>query len=492
MPSNHQPLHPTNTVTIQSLADVLRRHNYTPYALFAALGEDHGTTLNRVDLPVYLRRLTDSPLHNLIRLFLLGVSVEREALAIALAPLAPDALLALGLAQEKDGAFTSPYRVTAFAEMYFVSDRFLIGDILRPDFVTGVNNTTINLAALTIRRSGRALDIGTGCGVQALLASAHCEQVIATDINPRALEMARFNAALNRATNIEWRLGNFFEPVAGAEFDLIMCNPPYVISPQTDYIFRNAGLRGDAVSRAIVTQAAHYLREGGFAIVLCDWIHTSQEKWWAPLEAWVAQSKCDALCLCHRTIDPLNYAAGWTRQPAPPDETILGQQLDEWLAYYNELGIHSISGGAIILRRSAGPNWMHAEMISTSPRDASGTHIQRMFVAQDYLRILPNDDALLDAVIAPLDGRIDQTLKFRDGEWRADGMRWRMPHGLEFDGELAAFDIHLLTLLDGRQPLRILIKQAAQNASVDLDAVTGDALQMVRRWIEVGFVEPVK
>jgi methylase of polypeptide subunit release factors len=486
-----QPLNLTDLSAIALFAEILRRHNYTPYALFEALGEDHGTTLNRVDIPLYLRRLRDTPLHHLIRLFLLGVPVERAALTTALAPLSSDVLATLGLAHVTDDLFTSPYRITAFANLLLVCDRFLLGDTLRPDFVTGVNQTSINLAALTIRQAGRALDLGTGCGIQALLASRHCEHVIATDLNPRALAFARFNAALNEVSNVEWRMGSLFEPVTDEQFDLIVCNPPYVISPQTDYIFRNAGLRGDAVSRLVITEAPRHLRAGGLATILCDWIHTRDEAWWMPLEMWVANSDCDALFLCHRTTNPLNYAAGWTRQPAPPNADTLDQLLNEWLAYYAELGVRAISGGAVILRRSAGPHWTYAASLSDSPRGDCGEQLQRMFAAQDYLRRLPHERALLSVVFASLDGRIDQTLSYREGEWRAAGMRWYMPHGLDFEGMLDAFSIQLLMAFDGRQRLDPLIVQVAQNMGVSPPSLRHDALQLVRHWVEVGLIAAV-
>ena len=88
------------------------------------------------------------------------------------------------------------------------------------DFVPGIQSPSVTLAKLAVRRRiRRALDLGTGCGIQALLAAKHAEHVVATDVNPRALSFAAFNARLNGVENIEFRLGNSFEPVAGERFD---------------------------------------------------------------------------------------------------------------------------------------------------------------------------------------------------------------------------------------------------------------------------------
>ncbi len=100
--------------------------------------------------------------------------------------------------------------------------------------VLGITPAATSLAQLTLREPvGRALDLGTGCGVQALHLAAHCDAVIATDINPRAVWMAAFNASLNDLSTIELRTGYFFTPVRGETFDLITTNPPFVISPGT-------------------------------------------------------------------------------------------------------------------------------------------------------------------------------------------------------------------------------------------------------------------
>src|SRR5207249_4314333 len=116
-----------------------------------------------------------------------------------------------------------------------------------PDHVLGLSPPTRVLACLTAREPvGSVLDVGTGNGLQALLAARHADQVVAVDISPRALRFGRFNALLNGIENVEFREGNLFDPVEGERFDLIVCNPPYVISPETEYIYRDSGLPGDS------------------------------------------------------------------------------------------------------------------------------------------------------------------------------------------------------------------------------------------------------
>src|SRR5690606_16888635 len=93
------------------------------------------------------------------------------------------------------------------------------------------------------------LDLGTGCGIQAMHARRFARRVVATDISERALRYARLNAGLNGLDGIEFRLGSLYEPVAGERFDRIVTNPPFVITPRTPevpaYEYRDGGLEGD-------------------------------------------------------------------------------------------------------------------------------------------------------------------------------------------------------------------------------------------------------
>ena len=115
-------------------------------------------------------------------------------------------------------------------------------------WVAGIHPPSVTLAKLTVRRPvARALDTGTGNGIQALLASRHARAVTATDVNPRALAFGRLNAGLNGVENLELREGSYFEPVEGERFDLLTCNPPYVISPE-----RTTSIAGRA--RSVMSQ----------------------------------------------------------------------------------------------------------------------------------------------------------------------------------------------------------------------------------------------
>src|SRR5690606_7683158 len=136
-------------------------------------------------------------------------------------------------------------------EWWIVSDlsELATGAPLREDHVLGVGGASSTLSGLTIGSAVRSvLDLGTGCGIQAMHAARHADRVVATDISARALEIARLNAELNGIRNIEFRPGSLFEPVAGERFDRVVSNPPFVITPRAGgvpaYEYRDGGMVG--------------------------------------------------------------------------------------------------------------------------------------------------------------------------------------------------------------------------------------------------------
>ena len=139
-------------------------------------------------------------------LFLAGAAVPEEAAAEALAPLGLDELEAATVAARGPEGVRVTVRVEEYEGLLVASDR----NDAHPaeDYVLEVGPSTRQAAALTVRKQvDRALDLCSGNGVQALLLRAHAARVIGTEISPRAVGFARFNAELNEEDGIDWRLG---------------------------------------------------------------------------------------------------------------------------------------------------------------------------------------------------------------------------------------------------------------------------------------------
>ena len=221
----------------RDLADRLRDAGYTYDGVAARLGPEGFDGLARnstVPSEAALHGARD-PQATLIRAFALQQVVEADALKAVLGPAAyaPE-LVELDGARARAAIELRPYdfeHAGGTHSGWLASDLTptLDGRLARPrtDFVLGLSPASITLAQLTMRMPvDRALDLGAGCGVQALHLATHAAHVVATDLNPRACAMSQLTAALNDV-QVDVRQGSLYEPVDADTFDLIVTNPPF-------------------------------------------------------------------------------------------------------------------------------------------------------------------------------------------------------------------------------------------------------------------------
>jgi methylase of polypeptide subunit release factors len=483
-------LDPERRDSIARLRSALEAHGYPRPESAEALGVPFGSEPRRIDLPLYLRRLAaPTPLHALIKLFALHAPVPEAQARAALAPLALESAEELGIVTRVLGEVRPRVGLVVAEGLVLARDQLGEGTAaLREDHVVGLNPPALLLARLTVRHRVRTvLDLGCGGGVQALLAARHSERVVGVDLNPRAVTFARFNARLNGIANAEFRVGDLFAPVRRERFDLVVSNPPYVVSPETQLLFRDGGRPGDSLCAEIVRGTGDHLEEGGFATVLVNWVVRAGGDWSEPLRQWAAGTGCDAWLAHVDTQDALTYAAGWNREG---DSARYGAALDRWLSYYAERGIGSIGMGAVVLRRrAAGPNWVRADDLPERPRgDASG-EILRLFAAEDRLRELESDEAFLDEPFAVgEDVRVEQAAAVRHGRFEGSGAELRREGALPMCGGADAGTLRLLQLCDGKRALREVVAGLAGSAGGP--QLAASAVATARRLAALGFLVP--
>ncbi|MGA8257226.1 MAG: class I SAM-dependent methyltransferase [Nocardioides sp.] len=346
-----------------ALRDALLAADFTYDAVAELLGTRAHDALGRNETtPGRLATTGGSPLETLVRLFLLQVPVSLSDAERALPGLV-DRLAVGGLLEQSVSEVAArldcrPY-ATDDEHLWVVSDLTpgLDGGPQRvgADHVLGISPASTSLAQLTIREDvGSALDLGTGCGVQALHLARHCGTVVATDVNTRALAIARFNAALNGLSErIDVRSGSFFEPVRGERFDLIATNPPFVISPATGerLVYRDSGLPGDRVVEDIVRAAPAHLNPGGWCQILANWVISRDRPWDERLAEWLMPGH-DALVMQREVLDPAAYVELWLKDAGLHGSADYVARYDTWLSWFDEQGIEAVGFGWINLRAS--------------------------------------------------------------------------------------------------------------------------------------------
>ena len=480
---------------LHRLREILERARYTDSGVLEALGVKDFPSIRESDTPLLLRRTNGgTPLETLIRLFLIEVPCALQDIQRAVQPISVETLAGAGLVEITGSSVTTAVKLLPFRNLFLAFDsprRLQTSN--RHDYVMGIGSSTLTLATLTVRRHARStLDLGTGCGTQALLAAPHSDQVLAVDRNPRAVQLATFNARLNGLSNIECREGDFFEPVRGETFDLVVANPPFVISPEQRYIYRDGGMEADQVCRSIAHQVPHFLNEGGYCQILCNWVHLQGQDWQGRLAGWFEGSGCDVWVMRSETRDAATYASTWIRHTERDEPEAFHERFATWMTYYEQLGIEAVSAGVITMRRSSGrPNWYRAEDGPEKMLGPCGESVARGFELRDFLDTVRDDSALLEARlrVSP-DLRLHRQSEPSPGGWLDVSTNLHLGRGLAYSGTIDPYVANLVVGCDGRRPLRELLAGTAASLGRSEAEIAPAFCVVVRGLIERGFLLP--
>ncbi|HWR85243.1 MAG TPA: methyltransferase [Rhodoglobus sp.] len=475
---------------VDRLASDLRAADFTVDALAGLWGPEASAALHRGHRMSALRALDGSPLARLARVFVLGLP---DDLGPALPSLGVDGAVELGLIGT-DGTPRLDLRPYAFVDgrgivnWWIASDlgEVALGHAIPEDHVLGVGGASTTLSGLLIARPvQRALDLGTGCGIQAMHVARHAREVVATDISPRALELAALNCRLNGIGNVEFRLGNLFEPVAGERFGHVVSNPPFVITPRStgvpEYEYRDGGMVGDGLVESVVRSAHEVLEPGGVAQLLGNWEYGRRDalarvrEWTEGLDAWVIERDRQ---------DPARYAETWIRdggtRPGPEFDRLYAAWLDD----FGRRGVHEIGFGYVTLRAPMGqPTLRRFERLEAPVGAALGESIERSLAAHD--RIVDTDVRDLRLMVAP---DVTEERHYWPGSEHPTVIQLRQGSGFSRTVPAGTALAAVVGACDGDLEVGAIIAAVAELLEADRDALEAELLPQIRELVELGLL----
>ncbi len=493
---------------------------FTFDALGALWGSEADAAIERGNRLPALRALAgdDGILATLARLFVLGMPASRGSAERALANTTLPGAVALSLCEVRGDDVISLVNLRPYdfldeqgaGSWWIASDlgELATGRALRTDHVLGIGGASLTLSGLLIPDPVESvLDLGTGCGIQALHASRWAARVVATDISERAIEFARLNAALNGIVNIEFRLGNLFEPVAGERFDRIVSNPPFVITPRTsgvpEYEYRDGGMVGDAIVEAVITGARDHLTPGGIAQLLGNWEYLAEPAGQGTdgmqrALGWADDASLDAWIIERDRQDPAQYAETWirdggTRAGSDEFERLCGAWLDD----FEKRGVTGVGFGYVLLRhpsssdqtRERTSRLRRAERLDAPlGRGAAGlgTHLATALAAFDWQA--SRTDAEVLAARLRVAGDVTEERSHWPGEADPSVLVLRQGGGFRREFRVGTALAAIVGTSDGELSLGAIVTAVAHLLELDVAELERDTVAEVRELLVDGFL----
>lgn len=460
----------------------LREADYTEQGVLEVLGIPDLPFLQFREIPGYLWRCRQegSARADLTALWLLGQKVPRDRIEATLTGAGVEALVQAGLLSAVPDGLIARADLHPCQGTWVFTDR-VMAQVKFPSHVYELGEDSYMLARTTPRTPvGRALDLCTGSGIHAILASQHAESVVGVDLNPRALRFARLNAALNGCDpRVEFREGNLYEPVAGETFDLVTVNPPFVPTPdRTMAAYRTGGEGGEDVVARIFGGLESHLALGGTLAMVTNYPRIPGRPFLERMRSWLGTDSGWGLTLLHFSDVPLGYFI--TRHlPYTGDPQAYTSEFERYLESYRAHGIEGMAIGVALARRLPAdhPGWSEERRVGMPlhgvvPTVGPWLDDKERFGDPSWRPELDSRPAL-----GPQVAGLWKDLLSGHGKAEFHDPTWNQPAWLSQGA------IGLAGLLDGTRTVAELIRHTAQTTPAAPDMSPEMAAERVREWL---------
>ncbi|WP_149496641.1 methyltransferase [Roseiconus lacunae] len=436
---------------------------------------------------------SDSAFDCLAQLFFLGREIDVVAARKVLPKGLIDCFLRSGVIAERYQSLTPKVLLVPVEDVWLASDLQVLRDHSHKDYVPTVCDAALHLASVAVRQpTRRMLDLCCGFSLHGVLASRHAESVITSDLNPRAAAFARFNAALNECQDFTTVTGDVFSAVKGKKFDLILSNPPFIISPEAVTTYRFAPYELDGFVEQMFRQAPDYLQHGGIFQAVCEWVEIDGVDWQQRLQTWFEGRGCDVWVLTANRQLPSTYAANTLRQ-SDTDADQLPDMIANWEQYFSKQKVNAIHGGFIFLRRRDGDNWFDVSQLTKPIRSQIGDAIVRGLDNRDLLYGRYADQDILNSRLAVTRGiRIVEDSIYNGIRWESETMTLHVDCGIPVSIGIDKYVRNLIARYDGQRIVSDCLADFANHVGLPMDTGVAQGLEITKAMIRTGVLGIVK
>lgn len=437
-------------------------------------------------------------LNTLIRLFFMSEDCQPRDVAEAILPLTLAQLSQAGIVRVEGELVTAAIRIQPYGKMLFLFKRDP-PEVAPEEALMFISPSSLEVAHLMTRRTvAKALDIGTGCGFLAALAAPFCKEVCAIDVNPSAIRAAEFNARWNGLKNISLRAGNLLEPVRGQRFDLIICNPPFLITPVPEvfsarYVFKHSGLPGDAFCINLAREASQLLEEGGYFHMMLQWEEPAGEAWSSKLEKEFSGLGCDVWVARILTATAEEYAADWVSSLSEIEQTDAETLTQQAQKYFRDKNVASTGTGLVTLRRASHrPNYLWFDEAPDDRTEPYGDSVANLFDVRARIMQIGDAGLLQEKLRVSPHLELLQTSNVKEGEWMPSASELLLKRGLKYSfGDVDEQLLELLPIFNGEWTVKQVIGQLETTNPLNND-LTEINLPKIRELLWYGFLVPAQ